>query len=137
MQDKFRFCIAGTTIPTITEKPVKILGKVFNSSLRDSFQSTCTELNGWLKSEDKSVLSGKYKAWDYQHGILPRILWPLLIYAVPIYTVETLERKVSNDLWRWLGLLKSLSNIVLYGCSNKLQLPLKPLEEEFKLTRAR
>ncbi|KAJ3582705.1 hypothetical protein NHX12_000329 [Muraenolepis orangiensis] len=50
--DKFRFNIADTAIPSISEKPVKSLGKVFDSSLRDttSIQSTCTELDGWLKS---------------------------------------------------------------------------------------
>ncbi|KAJ3582644.1 hypothetical protein NHX12_000397 [Muraenolepis orangiensis] len=95
--DKFRFNIADTAIPSISEKPVKSLGKVFYCSLRDttSIQSTCTELDGWLKSVDKSGLPGKFKAWVYQHGILPRILWPLLVYAVPISTVETLERRGS------------------------------------------
>ncbi|KAJ3609088.1 hypothetical protein NHX12_023615 [Muraenolepis orangiensis] len=93
--DKFRFNIADTAIPSISEKSVKSLGKVFDCSLRDttSIQSTCTELDGWLKSVDKSGLPGKFKAWVYQHGILPRILWPL-VYAVPISTVETLERRV-------------------------------------------
>ncbi|KAJ3614887.1 hypothetical protein NHX12_018456, partial [Muraenolepis orangiensis] len=52
--DKFRFNIADTAIPSISEKPVKSLGKVFDCSLRDttSIQSTCTELDGWLKSVD-------------------------------------------------------------------------------------
>ncbi len=77
------------------------------------------------------------EAWLYQHGILPRILWPLLVYEVPISTLETLERKVSSHLRKWLGLPKSLSSIALYGHHNKLQLPLKSLEEEFKVTRAR
>lgn len=34
--DKFRFSISGTVIPTITEQPVKSLGKLFDSSLKDS-----------------------------------------------------------------------------------------------------
>ncbi|KAJ3605966.1 hypothetical protein NHX12_028009 [Muraenolepis orangiensis] len=99
--DKFRFNIADTAIPSISEKPVKSLGKVFDCSLRDttSIQSTCTELDGWLKSVDKSGLPGKFKAWVYQHGILPRILWPLLVYAVPISTVETLERRLFSGRW--------------------------------------
>ncbi|XP_028310814.1 uncharacterized protein LOC114468234 [Gouania willdenowi] len=139
VKDKFRFNITGTAIPTITEKPVKSLGKVFDSSLRDttSIQLTCTALDGWLKSVGKSGLPGKFKAWVYQHGILPRILWPLLVYAVPISTVESLERRVSSHLRRWLGLPKCLSSLALYGNTNKLQLPFKSLEEEFKVTRAR
>lgn len=73
---------------------------------------------------DRSGLPGKFKAWIYQHGILPRILWPLLVYEVPISTVETLERKVSTSLRRRLGLPRSLSNIALYGNTTKLRLPL-------------
>ncbi|KAJ3594922.1 hypothetical protein NHX12_004227 [Muraenolepis orangiensis] len=34
--DKFRFNIADTAIPSISEKPVKSLGKVFDRSLRDN-----------------------------------------------------------------------------------------------------
>ena len=98
------FNITGTAIPTVSEKPVKSLGKVFDCSLRDttSIHSTCTELDGWFKSVDKSGLPGMYKAWVYQYGIFPRILWPLLVYAVPISTVETLEGRVSSHLRRWL-----------------------------------
>lgn len=34
VEDKFQFYISGTAIPTITEKPVESLGKVFDSSQR-------------------------------------------------------------------------------------------------------
>ncbi len=37
----------------------------------------------------------------------------------------------------WLGLPWSLCSIALYGRNTKLQLPLKSLEKEFKVTRAR
>ena len=86
---------------------------------------------------DKSGLPGKFKAWIYQHGILPRLLWPLLVYDVPLTTVEGFERKVSGYLRRWLGLPRSLSSIALYGCENKLRLPFSSLTEEFMVTRAR
>lgn len=137
--EKFHFSIKGAKIPSLSEQPVKSLGKVFDSSLRDSasVQSTCQELGSWLRVIDRSGLPGKFKAWIYQHGVLPRILWPLLVYEVPISTVETLERKVSSCLRRWLGLPRSLSNIALYGNTTMLRLPLKSLEEEFKVTRGR
>lgn len=73
----------------------------------------------------------------YQHGVLPRILWPLLVYEVPMTTVEALERTISQFLRRWLGLPRSLCSIALYGHSTKLQLPISGLSEEFKVTRAR
>ncbi|XP_049324773.1 uncharacterized protein LOC125789951 [Astyanax mexicanus] len=137
--DKFRFSVNGVVIPSITEKPVTSLGKVFNCSLRDtaSVQSTIKKLEAWLSTVDKSGLPGKFKAWLYQHGILPRILWPLLVYEVTMSTVETMERKISSYLRRWLGLPRSLTSAALYGKSNKLQLPFSSLEEEFRVSRTR
>ncbi|XP_062387675.1 uncharacterized protein LOC134076569 [Sardina pilchardus] len=137
--DRFRFSVGGTPIPSVTEKPVKSLGKMFDSTLKDTaaLQATSSELGTWLSAVDKSGLPGKFKAWIYQHGILPRLLWPLLVYEVPLTTVEVFERRISQHLRRWLGLPRSLSSIALYGCKNKLQLPFSSLSEEFMVTRAR
>ena len=56
----------------------------------------------WMESIDKSGLPGKYKAWCYQHGILPRITWPLLMYEVPMTKVtqrrETLPRELNRKV---------------------------------------
>ncbi|KAI2663059.1 hypothetical protein H4Q32_002088 [Labeo rohita] len=136
--DRYRFSLAGTTIPSITEQPVKSLGKLFDSSLKDtaSIQRTSKELGGWLRCVDRSGLPGRFKAWIYQHSILPRILWPLLVYAVPMTTVEDMERKISSYLRRWLGLPRSLSSAALYGSSNILQLPFSGLTEEFMVLKA-
>lgn len=89
VNDRFRFSILARKIPC--------LGKLFNSSFKDLsyVQSTCQELGSWLRAVDKFGLPGKFKAWIYQHGILPSILWPLLVYEVPMSAVEVLERKVS------------------------------------------
>ncbi|XP_049336392.1 uncharacterized protein LOC125802421 [Astyanax mexicanus] len=137
--DKFRFSISGTVIPTITEQPVKSLGKLFDSTLKDSaaIQKASLELGTWLTKVDKSGLPGRFKAWIYQHSILPRILWPLLIYAVPMTAVESLERRISSFLRKWLGLPRSLTSAALYGTSNILQLPLRGLTEEFMVARTR
>ncbi|XP_070689483.1 uncharacterized protein [Pempheris klunzingeri] len=137
--DHFHLTLGGTKIPTVTEKPVKSLGKIFDSSLKDAaaLQQTKSDLTSWLTAIDKSGLPGKFKAWMYQHGVLPRILWPLLIYEVPMTTVEALEKTISQFLRRWLGLPRSLSSIALYGHSTKLHLPLSGLSEEFKVTRSR
>ncbi|XP_061772124.1 uncharacterized protein LOC133562186 [Nerophis ophidion] len=136
---EFCFSLGTTKIPSLTEEPVKSLGKVFNCSLRDaaSTRSTNQDLETWLTVVDKSGLPGKFKAWIYQHGILPRILWPLMVYEVPISTVEGFEMRVSRFLRRWLGLPRSLSSIALYGHNNKLKLPISSLSEEFMVTRSR
>ncbi|CAJ1076455.1 uncharacterized protein LOC119791846 [Xyrichtys novacula] len=112
---------------------------MFSCSLKDTaaIQSTNQELEAWLVAVDKSGLPGKFKAWVYQHGILPRILWPLLVYEVPISTIESFERRVSKFLRKWLGLPRSLSIIALYGKNNMLKLPISSLNEEFKVSHTR
>lgn len=86
---------------------------------------------------DKSGLPGKFKTWIYQHRVLPRHLWPLLVYKVPMSMEETMERNIGQFLSRWLGLPRSLSSIALYGHSTMLQLPIGGLTEECRVTRAR
>lgn len=95
--DRYYFSLAGATIPSITEKPVKSLGKFFDYSLKDSasIQRTSKELQDCLIRVDKTGLAGRFKACIYQHSILPRILWPLLVYTVPITTVKGMERERS------------------------------------------
>ena len=137
--DRFRFTLAGDTIPSISEQPVKSLGKVFDASLKDanSIKKTINDLEEWLRKVDKSGLPGRFRAWIYQHAVLPRILWPLLVYEVPMTAVESMERRISSHLRRWLGLPRSLSSAALYGSSNILQLPFSGLKEEFMVSRTR
>ncbi|KAF1380358.1 hypothetical protein PFLUV_G00162830 [Perca fluviatilis] len=54
-----------------------------------------------------------------------------------MYTVETQARTISCYLRRWLGLPFSLISAALYGRSNKLQLPISGLVEEFRVSRTR
>ncbi len=137
--DRFRFRLVEYQIPSVTERPVKSLGKVFNCRLkdRDSIKANVADLEGWLRTVDKSRLPGRFKAFVYQHGILPRILWPLLIYKVPMTVIEGFEQKVSSYLCRWLGLPRSLSNIELYGNTNKLRLHFSSVRKEFIVAQAR
>ena len=95
------------------------------------------DLEKWLTKIDKSGLPGRFKAWLFQHAVLPRILWLLLVYEIPITTVESLERAISNRLRRWLGLPRCLSGAALYGNSKSLHLPCSSLVEEFKITKTR
>ncbi|KAJ7995782.1 hypothetical protein DPEC_G00248160 [Dallia pectoralis] len=91
----------------------------------------------WLNTLERSGLPGKYKVCGYQHGILPRLLWPLLVYEVPLTTVETLERRINSFLRRWLFVPKSFCSIGLYSSGSKLQLPITSVVEEFKTAKVR
>ena len=136
---RMKFKIKGEVIPTVTEKPVKSLGKWFDTSLKDTESITQMVIQGeeWMCKIDRSGLPGKYKAWCYQHGVLPRLLWPLMIYDVPFTIVEKMERKITGHLRRWLGVPQSFSSVGLYSAGSKSQLPLKALTEEYKATKAR
>lgn len=114
--DEFRFCLGDTRIPSVSEMPVKSLGKLFTSDLKDKVarQAASDDLSSWLSTVDRSGIPGKFKAWNYQHGILPRLLWPLLIYEVLITTVESFERRINHFVRRWLGLPRSLNSIALH-----------------------
>ena len=126
-------------ILSIRKKNVKSLGKVFDSSLsdKDSIKQTTRQFSECLSTIDKSGLPGKFKAWIYQHGLLPRILWPLLVYEFTMTTIEEYERKISGYIRRWPGLPRSLSNIALYGKSNRLLLPFSSITEEYKVSKVR
>ena len=138
VQDRFRFRINGELIPTMTELPVMSLCKWFRSSLSDkeSVKEMRQQVEDSMNAVDKSGLPGKNKAWIYQHGVLPRLLWPLLVYDVPMSTVEAMEKKLSGYIRRWLEFPRSFSIMGLYSSGGKLQLPLSSGTEKFKVTKS-
>jgi hypothetical protein len=79
---------------------MKCLGKRYDQTLKDSdnVRNAKKQLEKWMTIVDKSQLPGKYKAWIFQHGVLQRLLWPLLIYEMPLSAVE----EVTKFLRRWL-----------------------------------
>ena len=73
-----------------------------------------------MTTEIKSILC---------NSILPRILWPIMIYDITMTTMIAMEKKISWYLRRWLGLPQSLNSIALYGTTNNRQIPLEELTE--------
>lgn len=62
--DQFRFSVGGIQIPSVREKTVKCLGKLYDCTLRDTaaLQETTDQLGTWLTAVDKSGLPGNFKA---------------------------------------------------------------------------
>ncbi|XP_045174487.2 uncharacterized protein LOC123535800 [Mercenaria mercenaria] len=139
VMNKFKLFIQDEEIPALANNPIKCLGKWFDSSMtdKDSKNRLHQQVHDGLRRIDKCELQGKFKAWIYQHSFLPRLVWPLMVYELPLTTVEKLEQAISKHLRRWLGLPPSFTSIGLYGHSNKLQLPINSLVEEFKVAKAR
>jgi len=131
--------IGGETIPPVLQQPVKSLGRVYSISLTDRYQGNQVlhMVCDGLAKIDKCGLPGKYKAWCYQFGLLPRVLWPLQVYDIPLSPVERMEQKVSVKLRKWLGVPRSFNTNALYASSFKLSLPLKSLVEEYKAGKGR
>lgn len=133
-----KFFIGDDQIPTVSEQPVKSLGRWYDASLKDKdqVQQLHKDISSSLQSIDNTQLPGKLKAWCLQFGLLPRVLWPLALYEVPISTVEKMERGVTGYLKKWLGVPRCLTTIGLYG-DGVLKLPLTSLTEEFKCAKTR
>ena len=123
----------------MADGPVRSLGKWFCKALHDkpAIEKTREKFESWMTRIENCGLPGRFKAWLYHHGVLPRLLWLLQVYSVPISIVEKLERNVSRFLRRWLGLPRSLNSAALYGSSNAIQLPFRGLVEEFMVSRTR
>ena len=140
-----RFKLSVEYIPTIKDKPAKSLGKHLKDVV--AIQETGDRLKRWLNKIDRSGLLGRFKAWIYQHVVLPKILWPLTITnshptirnleLILFSSCSKLEKRINSRLRRWLGLPKCLSSVALYGNSNTVQLPFKSLVEEYKVTKVR
>ena len=86
---------------------------------------------------DKSDLPGKNKYWSYPNEVLPSILRLVLVYDVPISTVEDIEQPLNGYIILWLGVTMSFSSIGLHNAVSKLQLPLSSITEELSVTKAR
>lgn len=100
------------------------------------FEQLKNNTSMYMERINKTLLPGKLKLWCFQFGILPRLLWPLTVYEIPITKVEKLERLISIQLKQWLGIPRCLSSVGLYR-HGKLELPITVLVEEFKRTKAR
>jgi hypothetical protein len=131
--DRFILRVQNEEIPSITTSPIKCLGKWFDASLQDgdNVKKLETQVKDGLLKIDRSNLPGKFKAWIYQNALLPRLIWPMMLYEVPCSTIEALERVTSRHLRKWLGIPPSFSSVGL------LQLPLSSLVEEFKTAKTR
>ena len=118
---------------------MKHLGKQYNKSLneKEQIEEAMKECEMCLKKIERCKLPGQYKAWMLQHMLLPRMMWPLTIYNIPMTKVREIQKQMTSKLKKWLGLPSSLSVESLYTKSGKLQLPFSELTEEVKAAKAR
>nr|XP_054753540.1 uncharacterized protein LOC129259264 [Lytechinus pictus] len=135
----FHFLLCGEEIPSIQDEPVKSLGRWYTEDLKDvgRIKDTEEQIRKGLESIDKCGLPGKLKLWCLQFGLMPRNMWPLTVYEIGLSYVEAMERKINVYVKRLLGAPNSLTNIALHSTETKLNIPVKSLVEEVKVTKAR
>ena len=138
-QKEMVYSIGGERIPTVKEMPVKSLGRWYKDNLSD--KSCGKEVQGiaedGLKAIDATHLPGKFKCWILQHGLYPRLLWPLQMYEIALTRVERIEQRCSVFIRKWLGLPKMLNTTAIYGKKGLLDLPISSIVEEYKAGKAR
>ena len=121
------------------EEPVKSLGRLYKLPLTDRHWGTELEktTSDSLKMIDKVDLPGKLKVWLYQHGLLPRLMWPLQVYEVTLTRVETIQQHINKYLRKWLGVPPGFTTVGLYSNTAMLKLPIASIVEEFKVAKVR
>jgi hypothetical protein len=106
----------GKTIPSLTSKPFKFLGRWIYPSLKDgeSIAAAVRKTKNLLEKTDKLQLDGRKKCWIYQHGILPYLTWDFMMMEFNITAVNNMESCVNRYLKKWLKLTKSADPSILY-----------------------
>ena len=128
------FSVNKEPIPSIQRNPVKTLGRIYDGNLSDRQAKIDlgVQIKSCLRTVDKSLLAGVMKLFTYQHTLLPRVSWPIMIYDVAMSWVEKYERSINVSLRKWLGVSKNLTSVALFSTDSPLPLPLSSLTLEFK-----
>ena len=139
LNQNINFEIGGQRIPTVSDLPVKSLGRWYDESMKDTNQvkETSKTLQEGLLKINRCLLQGKYKVWCLQHVFIQMLLWPVLVYEISTSAVEKIEAKINKYTQKWLGLPLGLSDVAMYCKQAKLKLPLKSIREEFKSGKVR
>ncbi|GFO31537.1 reverse transcriptase [Plakobranchus ocellatus] len=90
-----------------------------------------------LLAISKCGLQGKFKIWCLQFMLIPKLLWPFLVYNIYSTTVEAIEAKINKFTRKWLGVPPGRSDVAMYCQKAKLKLLMKSILEEYKCGKAR
>ena len=109
--------IGADDIPFLGEEPFKCLGRLIYVNLKDDKirAKVHDDLVAMLTKVDALPLSGPQKAWIYNHGVVPRLAWPFIVYEFPKCFVEReLMPEVTRCLKAWFGLAACAAPEILF-----------------------
>ena len=69
---------------------------------KKQIEATIRMMEDGLKKILNSHINGRYKCWIVQHMLLLRIMWPLMIYTIPMSTVEEIQKLITASMKKWL-----------------------------------
>ena len=138
-QIEAKFEIAGETMPTVKENPVKSLGRLYHGTLNDRSEGKVIQAlaEDGLGKIEKTLLPGVFKIWCLQFVLIMKLLWPLAVYEVAITRVNTIQQKIKIKLRKWLGLPKMFATAGLYRNASPLQLPFPSIVDLYKFGKIR
>ncbi|GFO32057.1 reverse transcriptase [Plakobranchus ocellatus] len=114
------FTIAEQQIPTVSQEPVKSLGRWYDSSMKDTRRGAET-----LELTSESLLA------------INKCVDSKPLYDICYSTVGAIEAKINKYTRKWLGVPPGLSDVAMYCRKAKLKLPMKSILEEYKCGKAR
>lgn len=112
IQKEVRFFIGVEPIPTVREKPVKSLGRLYEKSLSDRGQGKEIQqtAESGMKAIDNTSLPGKFKCWCLQFVLYARLLWPMMIYDLALTRIERIEQRCNVTSENGWGFRKCLQH---------------------------
>jgi hypothetical protein len=90
----------------------------------------------WLSMVDKDLINGPMKLWIYQHYVLAKASWPLLVHDFNRdFAKKIIQQPTGVYLRRWAGLFKSADIGCLYRPRELLGLNLTSVTVHFERMR--
>ncbi|GFR84957.1 reverse transcriptase [Elysia marginata] len=131
IEEAVTFTVAEQQIPTASQEPVKSLGSWYDSSMKDTRRGveTVKFATEGLLAINKCRLQSKFKVWCLQFILIPKLLWPLLVYNICCATVKSDEAQINKYTRKLLGVPPGLSDVAMYSRKAKLKLPVKADEK--------
>ena len=132
---EIHFNIGGDSIPTVREKSVKSLGRLYSIRLIDiGVQRSREEPWRILNQLTKLIYSKRWRL-----GVTNMVCYP--VFCGPYRCIRMCVERVwqYNNLYlrKWHGVTPCFTKVGLYSNSGNLQLPISSLVEEFKIGKAR
>ena len=116
----------------------KFLGRWISSDLDDEAtkRKFKADFFNWLALVDKDLVNGLMKLWIYQHYVIAKASWPLLVHDFNRdFASKTIQQPTGVYLRRWAGLFKSADIGTLYRPRELLGLNLTSVTVHFERMR--